>query len=403
MRKTLFQRLALRAFPGADDPRNEAARSRVGLLEGWISLATNIALAAVKGVLAWLSGSLSLLADAFHTLADSLTSLVVIVGFRLSRKPADAHHPFGHGRIESIASLVIGVLLGVAAFELGHAAVTRLLSPTPVVAPTWLIVVITATALVKELLARFSFELGTLIGSDALEADGWHHRSDVFATLLVVAAFIAARFGIFWLDGVMGLLVALLIGYTAVQIVMRAANPLIGEGPSNDELRQIAAVAHEVRGVLDVHEIVMQRYGPRAVLSLHIQVARERNIVEAHAISHAVEEKLAAALGAHVTVHVDPAGPKHFAAPVISEVLNRELAPMGGCSGFHDLHLSHDERDCLCVQFDVSTLEELDEGQKETYAARLTQAVRERFPEAQLRVHFDPPFCADVPPEDPPQ
>ncbi|MBW2733566.1 MAG: cation transporter [Deltaproteobacteria bacterium] len=397
MRPTLFQRLALRLYPGADNPRNEAARARVGLLEGWSSLAINILLAMIKGVLAWLSGSLSLLADTFHTLADSLTSLVVIVGFRLSRKPADADHPFGHGRIESIAGLIIGVLLGVAAFELGHAAITRLLTPTAINAPSWLIGVIAFTALLKELLARFSFDLGKLIDSDALEADAWHHRSDVFATLLVVVAFVFARFGMVWIDGVVGILVALLIGFTAVQIVVRAANPLIGEAPSEEVLRQISDSAHKVHGVLDVHEIVMQRYGARAVLSLHIQVARERNIVEAHAISHEVEEALAAALNAHVTVHIDPAGAKHFASPVVAEVLNSELKTMDGCESFHDLRLSHDDHDCLCVALDITTREELSDAQKAAHTTRLAKAVQERFPEAKLKVHFDPPFCADVP------
>jgi cation diffusion facilitator family transporter len=364
---------------------------------------SNTLLAGAKVLLSLMSGSLSLMADAIHTFADSLTSLVVIVGFRMAGKPADDEHPFGHARIESIATLIIGVLLAVAAVELGHSAVNRLLEPTPVQAPIWMIVIVILMAAGKEVMARFSFELGRLIGSGALAADAWHHRSDVFATLLVAVAFIASRFGIHWLDGAAGIGVALIVAWAAYHIIAGAAHPLIGEKMSDEEISRIASTANSVEGVRGVHDIVVQRFGSFQIISLHVVVSRDLNIVEAHDISHAVELKLQKELGAHATVHIDPKGQDHPDTARIQSIVLQAIVQMDGLRDIHDLRVEAQSTGTLAVSFDVNTSKEIPAAVKETHRNELTEKIRNLFPDAKVDVQFDPPFCLAASDSNPPE
>jgi len=391
--KRLVRRIVNRRLAKGETALSEAARAELGAVEGWVSIASNTLLAGAKALLATLSGSLSLMADAVHTFADSLTSLVVIVGFHMAKKPADDEHPFGHARIESIATLVIGVLLAVAAVELGRAAVERLLSPVPVAAPTWMIIAVFFMAVSKELLARFSSELGALIGSDALEADAWHHRSDVFATLLVAVAFIASRLGVDWLDGVAGIGVSLIVGWAAYRIVGQAAQPLIGEKLGEAEVRRISDIARGVQGVRGVHDIVVQRFGRFQVISLHAVVSRTLNVVEAHDISHAVEGALMKALRAHATVHIDPKGQEHPAMQRIQVLIEQAIESMEGLLDIHDLRVEEPGDGPLRVSFDVRTGKEVAEDDREVFRAALVERIRAVSSGATLEVQFDPPFC----------
>jgi cation diffusion facilitator family transporter len=392
-RLTVFQRLAIRIAPGCADPGNREARARIGLLEGWVSIVANTLMAAGKLLMAMLSGSMSLFADAVHTFADSLTSVVVIVGFKLSQKPADHNHPFGHDRIESIASLIIGVLLAVAAFELGRESVMRLIYPQASTAPTWIIIVVVGMALAKELMARFSFDLGKLIDSDALEADAWHHRSDVFATILVALALVATRIGWMWLDGVAGIGVALILCWAAWHTIRQSAQPLIGERASDEELNAVMRIANTVAGVLEVHDIIMQRYGQRMVISLDVVVSGDLSARQVHSICEKVEHRLMAELRAHATVHADPLVPRHDEQDRIYGLIHEAVMSLAGCDSFHDLRVEEDEGGQLNISFDVVTSEELSDARVGEYHEEIAGKIRGAYPQARIMMEFDPPFC----------
>ena len=394
MMKRLTHWLARRYAPGHENPGNAEARMRVGLLEGWVSIVGNTVMAAAKGVLGYMTGSVSLLADAAHTFADSGTSLVVIFGFRAARKPADSKHPFGHGRIESIASIIIAVLLAVTAFETGRAAVDRILDPQPVQAATWIIVVVAAMAVAKELMARFSLELGVLISSHALQADAWHHRTDVFATGLVVVAFIASRFGIIWLDGIAGLGVALLIGWAAWEIMRQAANPLIGTHAEPEMYEDIGRTAAATKGVLGVHDVIIQCYGTTCVISLHIQVPGSMSLHEAHAVGETVEQQIMQEHPGLTTVHVDPVEKVRPEWRDLSSIVEQTVSEARTCESYHDLRIEQDET-ALQVTFDVSTSVEMTESEQDAFRTTVENRLRARQPDVQVTIGFDPPFCHD--------
>ena len=283
-----------------------AFRQSVGLLGAWISIIGNILLFVVKFIIGTLIGSISVIADSFHTLSDVLTSVVVLVGFKISGRAPDKEHPFGHGRGESIATLVIAMLLILVGVEFMAQSVKRLLHPTPVGGTVFVVAVMILSGAIKELMASFSIWLGRRIDSSTLIADAWHHRSDAIASGLVAVAIVGAIYKVYWLDGLFGVAVSLLIAYTGFQLGRSSANQLLGTSPGESILAGIKREAAAVRGVAGVHDVNVHDYGTRLAISLHVEVATGMDVLEAHLIADEVERRIDNKLNADTVVHIDP-------------------------------------------------------------------------------------------------
>ena len=361
-----------------------------------MSVGVNVLLFALKIALGLFTGSVSLIADAVHSLSDSLTSLMVIVGFRMSIRPPDQKHPFGHGRMESIATVVIAVLLGVMAVEMVIASVNRLLHPRPFQAEIWVIVVLAGTMVLKYLLSRFSGNLAAMIDSDALRADEWHHKSDVLSTLLVLIAFFGARWNLVWLDGVMGVGVAAIIAWAAVAIMRGASGPLLGMPAPEEMYREIYRIARSAPEVHGVHDILVHRYGSTNIISLHIEVPGTETPMRLHEISEEIEEQLALRFPGHAIVHVDPINSDHENYEVVRRIVEEVLAEAWNVVSYHDLRLLGGGGGRLRVVFDVI----LEAGAGESGTAELQQKIeqllRDRFPRVRVIMNVEPPYFRNV-------
>jgi cation diffusion facilitator family transporter len=284
-----------------------ATKQKLGYLEGWASIALNTLLFGVKFWAGSRVGSVSMMADAWHTLSDTLTSVVVIVGIWIMAKPPDERHPFGHARAENIAAIVIGVLLAVVGAFFGYDSIVRILARKAVSFSLLAILVFAASALLKEGLAQFAFWAGRKAGSQAVVADGWHHRSDAIASALIVVGALAGR-SLWWMDGVLGVGVSLLILWAAVDIVRSSASPLLGEAVDPVTEHRVAdAIRREYPGAEDVHHLHVHRYGGNVELTVHVRLPGAMTVEESHAISQRMEQRLAGELGIVATVHVEPA------------------------------------------------------------------------------------------------
>ena len=282
------------------------SRKQLGYLEGWVSIALNTVLFVFKYWAGSRIGSVSMVADAWHTLSDTLTSVVVLVGFWIMARPADARHPFGHARAENIAAIVIGVLLAVVGAFFGAESIQRLLARRAVAFPLFAILVFAASVLLKEGLALFAFWAGKKAGSKAIVADGWHHRNDAIASALIVVGALLGR-TLWWVDGVLGIGVSLLIIWAAVGIVRDSSSVLLGEAPT-DELRRsiLAVVRKEYPGAGDLHHVHVHSYGPHLEVTLHLRLPEVMSVGESHQIISRIESRLRSELGLELTVHVDP-------------------------------------------------------------------------------------------------
>lgn len=388
-----------RAMQNSIDPANVVSKSggelsgarerrAAGLLEGWVSIAVNLVVGVVKLVAGLAIGSISLVADAVHSFSDLVTSGAVIWGFSAAARPSDRRHPFGHGRLESVAALLIAVLLLVAALEFAMASVRRLLAPQAVTASWTLVAVLVATVIAKEWLARFALRLGRRIDSTALRADAWHHRSDVFATAVVIVALVGARFGISWLDGAAGLVVAGALGWTGVTLVKESADPLIGAAPSPGLVEEIKGVALAVPGVDAVHDVIVHRYGELLVTSLHIEVNAERDAMACHELAEQVEEAVMGRFGGWAVVHVDPVDRAHPLYSDIAMFLSQRLGSESEAASFHDLRIFGRQAPCYVI-FDLKAAPEESERLQE----QLVHELKERFPQvAKVLVNLEPRY-----------
>jgi cation diffusion facilitator family transporter len=282
------------------------SKKGIGYLEGWISIVINCALFAFKIWVGILLNSIAMIADAWHSLSDSLTSMVIIVGFWISGKPADQEHPFGHGRAETIAAIIIGTLLAVVGGNFLIESIQRLIKYQVARFNFIAIIVFTISVLTKEGLAQFSFYLGKIINSSSLKADGWHHRTDAIASaLIVVGALFSAFF--WWIDGVMGILVSVLILYAAFQIITENTNIIMGQGLTPKLKNEITALVRKSSDkVSDIHHFHFHKYGDHSELTFHIRVTSNMHVKKAHDFTRAIEEKIKAQYGFETTIHIEP-------------------------------------------------------------------------------------------------
>lgn len=290
-------------------------KQRLGYLEGTVSSVLNIVLFGLKLWAGIITGSVAMIADAWHTLSDTLTSLVVIFGFWVSSRPEDRKHPFGHGRAELIASMIIGILLAVVGVNFLRESIIILQSRNSASYTGLAITIFLVSTVLKEMIARFSIRLGKKTASKSLIADGWHHRSDAMASGLILVGAWAGRH-IWWIDSVLGIGVSLLILYTAFEIVRDAADSILGEEPSEETVQKLteltrlsentAAEMAEISEMSDVHHIHIHRYGEHTEITLHVRMPGETSLYRAHAAASILEEMILDHLGFIATVHPEP-------------------------------------------------------------------------------------------------
>jgi len=278
----------------------------IGYLEGTVSIIVNTLLFGLKYWVGIKTFSIAIIADAWHTLSDSLTSVVVIIGFKVSSKPADKKHPFGHGQAEIISSVIIGTLLALVGVSFLISSIQKFINHQSASYGNLAIVVFIISVIVKEGLAQFSIRVGKKINSQSLIADGWHHRSDALVSLMILLGiFIGGYF--WWVDSIMGAVVSLVIFYTTYIILKKSISTLIGEGPSEDfeaEIRKIVAnnVSHDVK----LHHLHCHKYGENKELTFHIRLPADMRLKDAHKIAEELEEKIKEEMDIETTIHVEP-------------------------------------------------------------------------------------------------
>jgi cation diffusion facilitator family transporter len=274
--------------------------------EGWISIIGNIILFGLKYWAGLVTGSLALIADAWHTLSDSVSSVIVLIGGKISSKPADDDHPYGHGRAEHIASVIIGVLLAIIAFDFVIGAIKKFTTQehTFYGMVAWIVTIV--SIIVKEGMAQYAFWAARRTRSSILKADGWHHRTDALSSVIILIG-IAVGNTFWWTDAVLSFIVALMIGWASYRILTSEIKSLLGEGPSDELVTSIhQSMRQEFNLPLYLHHIHIHTYGRHTELSCHIKLPPNMPLHEVHDICSKVEEILMNRFGFVSTVHAEP-------------------------------------------------------------------------------------------------
>jgi cation diffusion facilitator family transporter len=281
-------------------------KTKAGYIEGVVSIIINLLLFILKIWASVISGSIALAADAWHTLSDSISSVAVVIAAKLASKKADKEHPFGHGRWEHIASMFIAVILAVIAFGFLDSSIRHLWDKDSVEYGTIAVIVTAVSIVVKELLAQYAFYIWRKTDNSSVKADGWHHRSDALSSVVVLAGILFAK-QFWWIDSVLGVIIALMLFYAAFEILKEAINKILGEEPKQDFIDKLT---NEIKKVyyddLKLHHLHIHNYISHKELTFHIRLNKDLTIEKGHKIASDIEELILDRFGMNATIHIEP-------------------------------------------------------------------------------------------------
>lgn len=275
-------------------------------IEGWSSVLLNTLLFGAKYWAGISTGSLALIADAWHTLTDSVSSIMVLIGGTMSRKPADENHPFGHGRIEHITAIIIGVLLAIVAFDFMLQATVKIGNREATIYNQMAWIVTIVSILIKEGMAQFAFYAARRTKSSILKADGWHHRTDALSSVLILVGLLVGR-SFWWTDALLSVIVAAMIAYASYEILSKEVKTLMGVKPSEEDIAALIRCAEKATPLqVNMHHIHLHTYGDHIELSCHIKLPPQMSLQDAHDICTSIEKAILTDFGYIATVHPEP-------------------------------------------------------------------------------------------------
>ena len=299
--------LLLRLFVPKGSPDDPAVRTRCGLLSGITGIILNVILVAGKLTVGIIAGSVAIIADAINNFSDAASSVITLAGFKLAGQKPDKEHPFGHGRIEYVAGLIVSVLIIFMGFELAWSSIEKIITPEAAEFSYAAMGVLIAAILVKFWLFYFNRKIAKRINSPSIAATASDSISDVIATGVVLAALIAGQYTTFPIDGVAGVIVAIFIFKAGWGAVKTTQAPLLGRPMSKELADAIDKLALEHENILGIHDLIYHDYGPgRAIVSFHAEVPADGNLMETHEMIDHVEREIREKFGIEAVIHMDP-------------------------------------------------------------------------------------------------
>ncbi len=334
----LLIRLFIRNSDQVTAPR---VRGAYGALAGAVGILCNLLLFAAKLTIGVLSGSVSITADAVNNLSDVSSSVMTLIGFHMAQKPRDAEHPFGHARMEYLTGLGVAALILILDIQLWKSSFSKILHPEPVLFSAALVVVLLLSIGVKLWLAAFNLALGKRISSAALTATAADSRNDVISTGAVLLSALISHFSGLVLDGYVGLLVALFVLCSAVDIARDTISPLLGASANPELCHMIrdTVLRYDPR-VLGVHDLMVHDYGPgQTFASLHVEADHREDPMEIHDMIDSIERMFLERHGIHMTIHYDPIVTDDAAVTALRDRVGALLKEIDPRLTFHDFHM----------------------------------------------------------------
>lgn len=286
----------------------EKARELLGIHSGIFGIVCNIILCITKFVIGSLTGAVSITADAVNNLSDAGSGIVTIAGTKLSNKPMDEEHPFGHGRMEYISALIISFFIFLMGFELGKSSIEKIIHPSQVSFNPWLAVILTVTIFIKLFMAYYNNILFKLTDNVNLKAVRQDSLNDCIATTATIAALLISSLTSFnRADGIIGLVVAIIIIISGIDIVKDITGKLLGQPPSPELVKNIEDIILAHEEIVGVHDLIVHDYGPsRIIASAHAEIPSTADVVEIHDIIDNIEKEITKKLNIAMCIHMDP-------------------------------------------------------------------------------------------------
>jgi cation diffusion facilitator family transporter len=319
---------------------SEKVRNKYGVLAGVFGIISNFILFVIKIIIGLISTSISIIADAINNLSDMGSSLLTLVGFKISGKPADKDHPFGHQRIEYIIGLIIAMLIIFIGFELFTTSIDKLINPVESSMTIPVLIILVIAIIFKFLQGLFYSSVAKKINSIALKASSKDSMNDVISTSFVLLGALLSYFFTYNFDGIFGIVVSGLIIITGIKLVKEGIDPLIGEKPDKDLMNKVVSKVLSYDGVLGIHDLMAHMYGPqKCFVSLHVEVDSKVDVLLSHDLIDNIEKEVKEELNVELVIHMDPIETNNETLMEYVKILKEVVSEIDDSIRFHDVRL----------------------------------------------------------------
>lgn len=333
--------LLVKLFYGEMDMSDEkAVRRAYGTACSGAGIGFNVLLFAGKLIAGMLSGSVAIVSDAFNNLSDAGSSIISLVGFKLSNKKSDPQHPFGHGRLEYISGLCVSFLIILMGVELGKASIEKIIEPAQVKFSLLTAAILAASILVKLYMALYNSRIGKRLNAVTMKAMAKDSLSDAVATSVVLMSMIVAKLADIAIDGYCGVVVAAFILFTGITAARDTISPLLGQKPDSEFIEEVMRIVNAHKEIIGTHDLVVHDYGPgRLMITLHAEVDADMDILVAHDAVDNIENELREKLGCSAVVHMDPIVTDDVETNATREEIKRVVSNIDSRMTIHDFRM----------------------------------------------------------------
>ena len=386
----MFTNILVKIFiKDKDNIRDKQVRQKYGYLGGFVGIVCNIILFGVKVLIGLLTNSIAITADAVNNLSDAASSVITLVGFKITNKPADREHPFGHARIEYISAMIVSFMVILVGFEFLKSSFNRIRNPEVLKFDVISFLVLIISIGVKVWLSRFYKKIGRTIGSKTMEASAMDSLSDVITTSVVAFSLLSSLWITFPIDGYIGLLVSAFIIYSGISLTKETLNPLMGEAPEPEFITEITERAMRYEGIIGIHDMIVHNYGPgRCVVSLHAEIPAKMDIMEAHDIIDMAEQEISEELDIHIVIHMDPINTDDAVVQKTQEQVIKVINEMHEDLSIHDFRIVGGEGHMNLI-FDLVVPYEYDEKKASKLSKEVAQEIKMKYPNYNAVIYID--------------
>lgn len=343
-----------------EDIKNPSVRRAYGTMVSVVGIVLNFLLSAIKLLAGVLSGAISITADAVNNLSDAGAQVVSLVSFKISAKPADRDHPFGHARMEYVASMIVSFLVLLVGFELFKESIIQVFEPKETEFSPLILIILVISIAMKLWLCFFNRRVGKKIGSAVIRATAADSLSDAASTGAVLVSAIISHFTGWRTDAYMGIAVAIVIFIAGIKILNETKNSILGSAPEAEVVEGIVALTAQYPEILGIHDMVVHQYGPgNTIASFHAEVDGAADVFVTHDVIDTVERKLWAEMGIRATVHMDPIVTDDERICALREVVRNAVCEVDARLHIHDFRFVEGVTHSNLI-FDVETPFELE-------------------------------------------
>lgn len=369
-----------------EDTGDPGVRTSYGILSSCVGIFCNVLLFAAKLMIGMVMNSIAVMADAFNNLSDAASSVISFIGVKMADKPADEEHPFGHGRMEYIAALIVAFLVIQVGFTFFQSSIGKIRNPEDMRFDLIPFLILLLSVLVKLWMGLFNRKLGKRIDSKVLLAASTDSLGDVITTGVTILAIVVYRFWGWNIDAVMGILVSLVVMWAGIGIAKDTLEPLIGQAGDPELAAQICREVESYEGIAGTHDMILHSYGPgRTMASVHAEVPRDTDIEESHEVIDRAEREVSRKLGVFLVIHMDPVEMKDAQVLQCREQVGEYLKTINPQLRYHDFRMVKGKKQINLI-FDVVVPYSYSEKEQAQLKKRLAEHMKT----------IDPRYCCVI-------